>query len=160
MKAEAIGQLQRLRHLRERRAASVLAAQQQRHAAAVAALERAREEAGAADKVVQDKAAELQRLLCAGALPVAACQTALEALDEFDGYRRLLATKLVEAEARVRVEDERRCELQRQLRSRQRQLEALEPLLRQRDGRERRAAEALEESLCEDIGRGRQGDIE
>lgn len=160
MKADAIDQLQRLRHLRERRAASALAAQQQRHAAAVAALEHACEEAKAADTVVQDKAAELQQLLCAGALPVATCQTALEALDEFDGYRRLLAAKLVEAEARVRVEDERRRDLQQQLRSRQRQCEALEPLLRQREDSERRAAEALEESLCEDIVPGRQGGFE
>lgn len=159
MKADAIGQLQRLRHLRERRAASVLAAQQRRHAAAVAALERAREEAEAADTVVQDKAAELQQLLCAGVLPVATCQAALEALDEFEGYRRLLAAKLVEAEARVRVEDERRCDLQQQLRNRQRQCEALEPLLRQRQDSDRRAVEAMEESLCEDIRPGRQGGL-
>jgi|GEM_PF-1344105 len=150
MNVLAIAQLRDLRQLRERRAAHALAVQQQRYEQAMSALQQARDEARAADALVQEKADELQRLLCAGALPVATCQTALDTLDEFEALRSLLGSKLLEAEARVGAEDERRNDLQRQLYNRQRQCEALEPLLRQQQLSDRRAAEIREESLNDD----------
>lgn len=150
MNVLAIAQLRDLRQLRERRAAHALAVQQQRYEQAMSALQQARDEARAADALVQEKADELQQLLCAGALPVATCRTALDTLDEFEAWRSLLASKLLEAEARVGAEDERRNDLQRQLYNRQRQCEALEPLLRQQQLSDRRAAEVREESLGDD----------
>ncbi|WP_415845268.1 hypothetical protein ACMYUJ_00045 [Stutzerimonas zhaodongensis] len=150
MKADAVVQLQQLRHLRERRVQNQLASQAERCMAATARLHRAQEAIDQAKQQLQREAEALQQLLGTGALAAGTCQAALEVLDALDQHRLYLHEQLLSAEQNSAAEQQRKAALQHALMLRRQQSDALEPLLDEHARAKRRVDESIEEDLYDE----------
>ncbi|TBU91577.1 hypothetical protein [Phytopseudomonas dryadis] len=148
--ATALRQLDQLRRLRERRAELQLGNWQQRCREAGERVARARAEAGAALDLLEGEARQLQALLAAGALPVGRYRAALDLLDALEAQRARLACHADAVAAELSGLQLQRDQAQQHWYLRQRQCEALQPMLQRAVRVQQRAAEAVEESLGED----------
>lgn len=144
MKTEQLRTLQTLRVLREQRAASQLAAQQQRCVQTHGALTDAKEQLRLHREAVAREAGEIYASLTEG-LSVASWQAAQDRLRGLSDDERLLEGDVSHVSSTLQTQERER-ELFRQERlSRQRQSDAWQSLLDGRESCERVAGELLEE---------------
>ncbi|NVZ86395.1 YscO family type III secretion system apparatus protein [Pseudomonas yamanorum] len=144
MKTEQLRTLQTLRVLREQRAASQLAAQQQRCAQTHGALSDAKEQLRLHREAVAREAGEIYASLTEG-LSVASWQAAQDRLRGLSDAEQLLEGDISQVSGTLQTQERERDLFRQERLNRQRQSDAWQSLLDGRENSERVAGELREE---------------